>query len=178
MTPEADRHLVLVGLMGAGKTSVGRACAARIGRAFVDTDELIEATSGHTVAQIFATDGEPAFRALERRAVTDVCAAPDALVIACGGGAVLDAENRRRLRASGLVVWLRTSPAVLAARVGDSTSTRPLLRSGEPERELERLAEMRAAAYESAAHVTIDTDTRDVEQVADAILEELARCRV
>jgi len=178
MSQEADRHLVLVGLMGAGKTTVGTACAARLHRPFVDTDEVVEATTGQTVAEIFATAGEGTFRDLEQRAIADVCESPAPLVIACGGGAVLDVDNRRRLRASGVVIWLRAAPEVLAARVRHAASTRPLLRSGDPEQQLGRLAEVRADAYESAAHATVDTDARNVEQVVDAILEELAKCGV
>ena len=178
MSPGADRHLVLVGLMGTGKTTVGAACATRLGRPFVDSDELVEATSGQTVADIFATSGEATFRDLERRAIADACDSPDPLAIACGGGAVLDADNRRRLRASGSVVWLRTSPAVLAARVRDAVRSRPLLEAKDPRQELERLAELRAEAYEAAAHVTVDTDGLDVDQVVDAVLREVAGCGV
>jgi shikimate kinase len=172
------RHLVLVGLMGAGKTTVGRRCGERLGRRFVDVDEVIEATTGRSVRDLFASDGETAFRALERQAVADVCASPEALVIACGGGAVLDPENRRRIRADGVVVWLRAAPAELASRVSvaDERDSRPLLAAGDPERALERLAVLRAPAYEAAAHIVVDTDGRDVDQVTGQVLEELARC--
>lgn len=178
MTTGVDRHLVLIGLMGAGKTTVGAACAAHLGRPLVDTDELVEATTGQTISEIFAGAGERAFRDLERRAVAGACASPEPLVIACGGGAVLDPENRRAIRAAGLVVWLRATSPVLAARVRDTAGTRPLLATQDPEEELERLAEARRATYESAAHVSVDTDARDVEEVVDAILEELERCGV
>ena len=121
-------HLVLVGMMGAGKTTVGRRCATRLGRGFVDTDDLVESTTGMRVAEIFETQGEPAFRELERVAVADACASPEPLVIACGGGAVLDPDSRRALRDAGLVVWLRAAPEVLSGRVGqDGGATRPLL---------------------------------------------------
>jgi shikimate kinase len=172
------RHVVLVGLMGAGKTTVGRRCAERLGRRFVDVDEVIEATTGRTVRDVFASDGETAFRALERDAIADVCASPDALVIACGGGAVVDPENRRRIRADGVVVWLRAAPKQLASRVAtaDERDARPLLAGGDPEHALERLATLRELAYEAAAHVVVDTDDRDVEQVVERVLEEIARC--
>ena len=125
----SERHLVLVGMMGAGKTSVGRRCAARLERAFVDTDDLVESTTGHARSrEIFETQGEPAFRDLERVAVADACASPEPLVIACGGGAVLDADNRRALRDAGVVVWLRAAPEVLSGRVGAGAgAVRPLL---------------------------------------------------
>ena len=121
MTAGARRHLVLVGLMGAGKTTVGEACAQRLGRAFVDVDQTVEAVAGRSVAEIFRTDGEAAFRDLERRAVADVAASPAPLVIACGGGAVLDTDSRRALRETGFVVWLRATPTELA-RVASATA--------------------------------------------------------
>ena len=163
-----SRHLVLVGLMGAGKSTVGRRCAKRLGRSFVDTDDLVETAAGATVAEVFARDGEAAFRELERAAVADACAAPDPIVIAAGGGAVLDAENRRRLRGAGLVIWLQAPAAQLAQRVGDA-STRPLLR-GDAAATLARLESVRRPAYEAAAHATIDTEDLSVATVVDAVL--------
>jgi len=162
------KHLVLIGLMGAGKSTVGRACAARLGRPFVDTDELVEQQVGLTVDEIFRRDGESGFRALERAVVADVCASPEPLVVACGGGAVLDPENRRALRGAGLVVWLRAPAATLARRVGDG-ATRPLLRN-DPEGALRRLEQLREPAYEAAAHVSVSTDGVAVDAVADTVL--------
>ena len=166
------KHLVLIGLMGAGKTTVGRACAARLGRPFVDTDDLVVALAGMPFEELWASQGEPGFRAFERQAVKDACASPEPLVIACGGGAATDLENRRRLRDSGTVVWLRAPVAVLSARVGDG-STRPLLH-GDPQGALARLDVMRAPAYEASADVAVETGTRSVAEVADAVL---AACR-
>ena len=166
------QHLVLVGLMGAGKTTVGQRCAELLGRAFLDTDQLIEANARMGVADIFQHHGEQQFRVLERDAVDDACASPDALVIACGGGAVLDPENRRRLRACGLVVWLRASPAVLGARVGGGDD-RPLLAGAAPPvTTLERLSAQREPAYEGVAHVQVDTEGRSVDEVAAAVVQE------
>jgi shikimate kinase len=163
------RHLVLIGLMGAGKTTVGRRCAVLLDRPFVDTDDVIEAQIGLPFTEWFATYGEAAFRDLERQAVADVAASPAPLVIACGGGSVVDPDNRRALRASGTVVWLRGSVQVLAARVGDG-ATRPLL-AGDPVGALTRLGAMREAAYEAAADEQIDTDGRDVDAVAIDVLD-------
>ena len=162
------KHLVLVGLMGAGKTTVGRHCAERLGRPFVDTDDVVVAHAGMSVDEIFRTAGEPHFRELERAAVADVAASPEPLVIACGGGAVLDPENRRALRGSGVVVWLRADTATLAARVGDGSS-RPLLRGDAPAT-LDRLGRLREPAYEAAAHCTVDTAGKDVSAVTDDVL--------
>jgi len=171
-------HLVLVGLMGAGKSSVGRVCAERLGRPFVDVDDLVATTAGRSVPEIFAEVGEAGFRALERTALDDVCRSPAPLVIACGGGAVVDPDNRRRARAAGLVVWLTADSATLADRVGAGAeqARRPLLAGGDPPvATLERLATLRAPAYAAAAHVTVDTAGRTVGEVADAVLEEYGR---
>ncbi len=167
-------HLVLVGLMGAGKSTVGRRCATRLDRPFVDTDELVEAGAGATVEEIFRTDGEAAFRVLERRAIADVSASPTPLVVACGGGAVLDADNRAALRRTGCVVWLDGSPEALAVRVGDGTG-RPLLTGGVSTR-LASLAASREPSYEAAAHARVDTTDLSVDAATDAVLEEFARC--
>ena len=166
------RHLVLVGMMGAGKSTVGQRCAERLGRPFVDTDELIAAVAGVSIAELFARDGEPAFRALEATTIADVCAAPTPSVIGMGGGAVLDTENRKHMRDTGFVVWLRAPAALLARRVGDGRD-RPLL-TGDPAGTLERLVALRGPAYEAAAHTTIDTDGLSVAAVVDAVLTRFA----
>ena len=163
-----ERHLVLVGMMGAGKSTVGRRCATRLGRPFVDTDEIIESIAHLPVAEVFARDGEPAFRALEAGVVADVCAGPESSVIAMGGGAVLAAENRKHMRDTGFVVWLRAPVAQLARRVGDGAG-RPLL-SGDLAGTLERLAAVREPAYEAAAHAAIDTAGMSATAVVDAVL--------
>jgi shikimate kinase len=164
----AGKHLVLIGLMGAGKTTVGKECAARLGREFVDTDDVVIALAGVSIDEIFRAGGEARFRELERAAVADVCASPAALVIGSGGGAVLDPENRRQLRAAGVVVWLRAPVAVLAVRVG-SGATRPLL-AGDPAGALARLDKLREPVYEAVAHCTVDTEGLDVAAVADAVV--------
>ena len=161
-------HLVLVGSMGVGKSSVGAACATVLGRAVVDTDEVVEATAGASVASIFATEGEAAFRERERGAIADACASPDPLVIACGGGAVVDAENRRALRRSGFVVWLRAPLDVLVERLGDA-ATRPLL-TDDPRGALARLEALRDDAYREAAHAEVDAGRRPVDDVAADVI--------
>jgi shikimate kinase len=167
------KHLVLIGLMGAGKTTVGRLCARKLGRDFVDTDDLVIALAGGaSVEEIFAGGGEAHFRELERAAIADVTVSPAPLVIACGGGAAVDAENRRRLQRSGVIVWLKAPVAVLAERVGNG-ATRPLLAGG-PVAALSRLEAAREAAYEAAADTTVDTEDLDVEAVADAVVAAFA----
>jgi shikimate kinase len=167
----SDRHLVLVGLMGAGKTTVGRRCAELLDRAFLDTDELVVASAGVPFDDIWAAEGEKGFRAREKVAVADAVASPVPLVISCGGGAVLDAENRRALRSRGVVVWLVASSTELASRLVRDDS-RPLLEGGDKTATLERLGLQREPAYEAVAHVQVDTDARRVDDVAAAVVEE------
>jgi shikimate kinase len=163
------KHLVLIGLMGAGKTTVGRQCARQLQRDFVDTDDMVVLLAGMRVEDVFRTRGEPGFRDLEREAVADACASPAPLVIACGGGTVLDPENRRKLRAAGVIVWLRAPVPVLAARVGDG-ATRPLL-AGDPTGALTRLEKLREPVYDAAAHRVVDTEDADICGVADAVID-------
>lgn len=171
-----ERHLVLVGPMGSGKSTVGERCARRLERPLVDTDEIVEAQSASTIAEIFRDLGERGFRELERRAVADACASPTPAVIACGGGAVLDESNREELRDRGFVVWLDTPAEVAAERVGEG-SGRPLLDGAAPGERLAVLAEARARAYRDAAHAVVETAGRSIEAVADAVMDAFAARR-
>ena len=117
--------------------------------------------------------GEDRFRELEREVVVDVCASPKPLVIACGGGTVVDPENRRRLRAAGIVVWLQAPTAVLAARVGNDATPPAAAPAIRPARWPASSA-LREAAYTAAADAAVDTDDRDVDAVADAVLAAFA----
>lgn len=156
--------------MGTGKTEVGRRLARTLGRTFVDTDRLVETKAGQPVSAIFATAGETRFRALERDAVAEACGIPDA-VVATGGGALIDPDNRRRLAAAGPVVCLTATPEEILRRVGDA-GTRPLLAGCTTESE--RLARVRSlladrvAAYGSAT-IAIDTTGLTVDQVVDRV---------
>jgi shikimate kinase len=156
--------------MGTGKTEVGRRLARALDRTFVDTDRLVEAKAGRSVSAIFADAGEAAFRALEREAVAEACALPDA-VIATGGGALGDPESRRRLVAAGPVVCLTATPEEILRRVGGG-ETRPLLAAcASDDERLARIRDLlaaRATAYGSATR-TIDTTGLDVEQVAERV---------
>jgi shikimate kinase len=152
-------------MMGAGKSSVGRALARRLGRAFLDTDEEIERGAGLRVREIFAREGEAGFRAREREEVA--AAAGSGAVVALGGGAVGQPEVLERVLASGTLVYLRARPETLLARVG-SARERPLLAPLGPEARLLRLRELlaeREPAYLRAAHC-VDTDGLDPEEVA------------
>lgn len=162
-------HLVLVGMMGSGKSTVGRLVAAQLDRPFLDSDEEVERSTGRTVAEIFAAEGEGAFRAEERRVLAEALASPDASVVAAAGGSVLDPANRSALAGAGAVVWLRADPATLARRVGDGAG-RPLLGS-DPAAALVRLAAERAQWYGEVADAVIDVDGLTPAEVATAVLQ-------
>jgi shikimate kinase len=154
--------VVLTGFMATGKTEVGRKLAALLGATFVDTDALVESAAGRTIADIFAREGEPHFRALERTAVERACRV-DGAVVATGGGTLLDPENRRRLAAAGPVVCLTASPEEVLRRVGGGAD-RPLLAGGDRLARIRELLAARAEAYAAAAH-TIDTTGLGVDDV-------------
>jgi shikimate kinase len=158
-------------MMGSGKTTVGSALADRLGRPFFDSDEMIEARTGMTVAQIFRERGEAAFRAEEASALVEAMASAAPAVIAAAGGAVLDDRNRRLIRSAALVVWLQARPAVLATRVGGG-SHRPLL-DEDPVGTLTRLSGERHALYAGLSDVTVDVDGRPARSVVDLIAEQV-----
>lgn len=162
-----ERHLVLVGIMGSGKTATGRRLADRLGRSFVDTDALIEAEVALTVAELFRHRGEPAFREIERRVVADALRAEERAVIATGGGAVLDAESRALMSERGTVVWLDPPILRIVARLDDDGS-RPLLDGLPVAERLAQLRDERAHLYETVAHTRVAIDA-GVDAVADAV---------
>lgn len=166
LTPMAD-HVLLVGMMGSGKTTTGRLLAGRLGRVFHDSDEEILARTGLTVPAIFASRGEAAFRAEERAALACAVASSTPGVIAVAGGAVVDPDSRRRIRAAGFVIWLRAAPYVLAARLGGGRG-RPLLER-DPAATLRLVAARRRHVYEAVADATLDVDW-----VAPAVAAERA----
>jgi shikimate kinase len=162
-------HLVLVGMMGAGKSTVGRILAQRLGRPLIDTDQCIEASTGRTVREIFANEGEPAFRALETQVLRESLEQDDPSVIAAAGGVVLDPQNRRLLVDSDArVVWLCADTALLVERVRNGTH-RPLL-DEDPTTVLERMAETRGDLYREVADLIVTVDGRPASEVAEAVL--------
>jgi len=165
-------HIVLVGMMGSGKTSVGRRVAEALDRPLIDTDTLVEQRTGRTVREIFEAEGEAAFRAVEAEAVADAVAWPEPAVIAAAGGVVLYPASRDHLHEAGTVVWLSATPETLAGRVrtGDH---RPLL-GDDPEPVLRRLLEERRGLYEALADAVVVVDDLTTEQVAECVL---AACR-
>ena len=163
-------RLLLVGMMGVGKTTVGRMAATRLGWKFFDSDAQVVADTGRTVPEIFAEDGEAAFRAEESRVLAEAVADNDPVVISVAGGAVLSGANRALLMASGVVVWLRADPATLGLRVG-SGEGRPLL-GDNPVESLTALYQLRRPLYESVARLVVDVDDLTAGEVVDRVLTE------
>ena len=170
--PLTESSIILVGMMAVGKTSVGRRMAGLRGWEFFDSDRQIEALTGRTVAEIWRTEGEPAFRRLEAQVLADALASTEPRVIAAAGGTVLDNANRWLMRQHHPVVWLRGRPEVLATRLGTATH-RPLL-DDDPAGALTRLDAIRRPLYEEVADIVVDVDDLTVDQVVaciDAALE-------
>jgi len=148
-----QRAIVLVGMMGSGKSSVGRRLAGRLGLPFVDADTEIETAAHMTIPEIFAQRGEAEFREGERRVISRVLTTRAPLVLATGGGAFMNAETRERVKELGISVWLKAEPDVLMRRVR-KRSNRPLLQTADPEATLRRMLSEREPVY-ALADITI-----------------------
>lgn len=160
----------MVGLMGAGKTSIGRRLAQRLGLPFVDADHEIETAAGCTIEEIFERFGEAAFRDGERRIIQRLLERP-AHVLATGGGAFMDAETRARIKAAGISVWLRADIDVLLRRVERRTN-RPLLKRGEPRAILAKLMEQRYPVY-AEADICVDSIDGPADATVDRVVMAL-----
>ena len=157
------RTIALVGMMGAGKSAIGRRLAARLNVPFKDADGEIEAAAGCSVAQIFERYGEPAFRDGERKVIARLLSeAPH--VLATGGGAFMDPATRQRLKSGAVTIWLKAPVEVLLARTGRRDS-RPLLKNGDPRQTLERLLAARAPTYAEADFMLESEDGPHAESV-------------
>jgi shikimate kinase len=165
-----DRTVALVGMMGAGKSSVGRRLATRLGVTFKDADSEIELAAGCSVAEIFERYGEAAFRDGERKVIARLLDEPP-LVLATGGGAFIDPQTRARLKESAMTVWIKAPVDVLLNRVS-RRGNRPLLRTADPRDTLERLLKERAPVY-AEADITIESDEGPHAIAVDLILSAL-----
>ncbi|HEX3334544.1 MAG TPA: shikimate kinase [Acidimicrobiales bacterium] len=161
-------HILLVGMMGAGKTTSGKLVAQRLGWQYRDSDADVATATGLTIPEMFAKHGEVAFRTAEADVLSRACLMQAPSVISVAGGAVLNAENRRLIKASGTVVWLRAQPEKLAARVGDGVG-RPLL-GDDPAAALASLLKEREPYYAEVADAVIDVDGLTVDEVADRVM--------
>lgn len=164
-------NIFLVGLMGAGKTTVGRTLARHTGKQFFDSDHEIEKRTGVRITTIFDIEGEQRFRERERDTIAELCAM-DNIVLATGGGAILAPENRRQLASRGRVVYLRASIDELYRRTARDRS-RPLLATADPRAKLKELLAARAALYEAIAHLVVDTGAASVSTVVQDIVNQL-----
>lgn len=169
----ADRRIVLVGLMGAGKTCVGRRLAKLLGAPFVDADEEIVAAAGMSIADIFETYGEPVFRDLERRVVARLLDGPPG-VLALGGGAFVDPGTRAKVKQRAVSIWLDADIDTLVERTSRKRASRPLLKDGDIRSKLERLMAERRPFYAQADH-RVESGSQPPEEIARKIMDILAK---
>ena len=167
-----SENIFLVGLMGAGKTTIGRILARKLGKRFVDSDHEIEARTGATIPWIFEIEGEASFRRREAEVIRDLTA-QDGLVLATGGGAVLDPASRAYLKQRGRVVYLRASVNSIMLRTTHDKS-RPLLQTADPRKKLEELTAQREPLYREIADLVIDTGRPNVQSMVQTILTQLS----
>jgi shikimate kinase len=167
----AKGNLFLVGMMGAGKTTLGRALARRLGREFADTDKVLVERTGVPVTTIFEIEGEEGFRRRESTVLAEL-AARDGLVIATGGGAILSEANRELMRSHGTVIYLRARLENLWERTRQDT-TRPLLQTPDPRGTLSELLAAREPLYSDAAHVIVDTGAQSAASLANKVIAAL-----
>ena len=167
-----NRAIVLVGMMGAGKTSVGKRLAVRLGLPFVDADQAIEEAANKSIPEIFAEHGEAYFRDGERRVIARLLR-EGRQVVATGGGAWINAETRAAIGGAGLSVWLKADPAILFERV-KRRSNRPLLQTADPEGTLRRLVEERYPVY-ALADITVESREVPHETVVEDVMTAVER---
>ena len=157
--------------MGSGKTTIGRALARRLNKRFVDADHEIESRTGATIPLIFEIEGEASFRQREADVIRDLTA-QDGIVLATGGGAVLNEQSRKLLKERGTVIYLRASVNSILQRTSHDRN-RPLLQTDDPKARIEELSQQRAPLYQEVAHIIIETGRPNVQSVVQTILDQL-----
>lgn len=162
-------NIILVGFMGTGKSAVGQLLARKLGRSFVDLDERIEKAAGKPIPVIFAEQGEAGFRKLEAEQVREAARLKQH-VISTGGGVVLNEENVRALKASGIMVCLTARPDVILQRTLPTRSARPLLAGEDPGKRIEELMKLREPFY-ARADITVESSDRSIEDLVDEIMQ-------
>ena len=167
--------IFLVGMMGAGKTSVGRVLAKRLEKTFYDSDHVIEDRTGVKIPVIFEIEGEPGFRIRESAVVGELTALRD-IVLATGGGAVLGEKNRDTLRTRGTVIYLRATVRDLLNRTRHDKN-RPLLQAADPRARLSELYEQRDPLYRAVAHLTVDTGNQSITSLVNRLCQLLLEAR-
>jgi shikimate kinase len=172
---EQDRNLVLIGYRATGKSSVGACLARTLNRPFVDLDRVLVQEAGKSIADVVAAGGWEEFRRLEKELVARLGTAKG-LVLATGGGVILDPENVRVLRQHGIIVWLTAPPAIIQARLAQDqpqSDSRPSLTGADTIREVTAVLTMRQPLYEAAAQITVDTAALSLDQVVEQVLAAL-----
>ncbi|MCL2707263.1 MAG: shikimate dehydrogenase [Dehalococcoidia bacterium] len=173
--PAAPKTAVaLIGFMGAGKSSVGRALARKMGKAFVDIDRRVEKSAGKSISRIFSENGESAFRAIEKE-ITRTVSSSGKKVIACGGGVVLDAENITHLKRYAVVIYIKSDPSIIMKRLAISRSRRPLLAQENWVSHINTLMSAREPLYAKAADITIENGDADIDSAIALIMQKLGR---
>ncbi|KMY86336.1 Shikimate kinase I [Candidatus Paraburkholderia calva] len=168
---QANANIFFVGLMGAGKTTVGRAVARRLQRPFIDSDHEIEARTGARIPVIWELEGEDGFREREASMIDELSQCPG-IVLATGGGAVLRPENRENLKNRGIVIYLRANPHDLWQRTRRDKN-RPLLQTEDPRAKLEALFKVRDLLYHETAHFVVETGRSTVNALVNMVLMQL-----
>jgi len=166
-----EKNIVLIGFMGAGKTSVGRTIAQKLGWTFLDTDQEIERLNGIPVHEIFRRYGEVRFRS-EERLLAGKLLTRQQMVIATGGGMVQQADNVELLKQSGILVWLGGSPDMVLRRVGRRTADRPLLRGKLNVEDISKLLAEREAIYTQIADIVVENDNKSLEELAREVIHK------
>lgn len=166
------RHVILIGFMGCGKSTIGIRLSYRLKRVVEDTDKRIEREQKKTISEIFAESGEASFRDMETDLLTRMCDEKGFKIISTGGGLPLREENRKLLHKLGKVIYLRVRPETVYNRLKYDT-TRPLLQGDNPLEKIQDLMGQRSSIYESAADVIIDVDEKSIEQILVEIVEAL-----
>lgn len=172
--PSVPGSVFLVGMMGAGKTSVGRSLARRLGKEFFDSDHVIEGRTGVKIPVIFEIEGEAGFRARESAVIDELTALRD-IVLATGGGAVLDPRNREHLKSRGTVIYLRAAVKELLNRTRHDRNRPLLLQTSDPKARLAELFEARDPLYREVAHVIVDTGSQSLSTLVSRLEQTLAR---
>lgn len=176
MTRPVDESILLIGYRGTGKSTLARELAARLGFDWIDADDEIERRAGKSIADIFAEEGEPAFRSLESDVVADVCCLRRT-VVALGGGAVMSEANRTAVRLGGTVIWLTASVETLAERMTADEATksrRPNLTASGGLSEIETVLAMREPIYRACAAFEVDTEGKTPAAIVDEIISRLS----
>ena len=171
-TLSKPKNIALIGFMGCGKTSIGKALAEKIGFIFKDTDDLIESQDGRTIPHIFKTDGENYFRKVEKAILTNELENNRGVVYGCGGGVVLDDDNKKTLITHSLPVWLYSTIETALKRI--PTGTRPLLEGPNPAERARALLDQRLIHYSQAAELIVNSE-KSVETVVEKIYEEITK---